>query len=373
MSIRDLLNAEPDVRLWPAIKRDEISRTITSVSRISRARNLDIECAQIQHRDGVLEVFTRAWQNNQQIGFGPDGSVDLERFRIADPRIYVRDPAGSFERISQLADGSTYSRFYREDPREALIQVIENAIRVKQQKTLKSRNIERGKVGSTTDSFFSGAGDGWVEKFNSSNWDTTHDGTSGNFTSATGADFRVGCGITGSSNYVIRRGFIPFLTGPTIPSGNSITSATCSLYVAIKSSDDDDDGDNFYVLVGATTQADPTTLANADFDTCASVDSPTEVTNSRADYDTDLVLDAYFDYVLNASGLAIVAKGSGYTLIGCREGHDVLDNTIVGAPNTGNLVHFSASENTGTTEDPTLVVEHSSGKVRSLALLGVGA
>jgi hypothetical protein len=29
-----------------------------------------------------VEVFAKAWKNNQQIGFGDDGSIEIERFQV---------------------------------------------------------------------------------------------------------------------------------------------------------------------------------------------------------------------------------------------------------------------------------------------------
>ena len=42
--------------------------------------------------NGGVEVFARAWDSTgKQYGFGKDGSVDLERFRIINPTIMVPD------------------------------------------------------------------------------------------------------------------------------------------------------------------------------------------------------------------------------------------------------------------------------------------
>src|SRR5262249_50264514 len=104
--------------------------------------------------DGGVEVHARAWDKNGQIGFGPDGTVDIERFLIYNPPILVPDPTGTVQRVhtNPLTGVETIGR-YREDAREALMQTLEDIIRVKQQK-FGSEQIIVGKVGSTTSTFY---------------------------------------------------------------------------------------------------------------------------------------------------------------------------------------------------------------------------
>jgi len=56
-----------------------------------------------------IEVFARAWNENGQIGFGPDGTVDIERFKIFNQR-------------------------YGADNQTAILADIEHAILVKKEK-----------------------------------------------------------------------------------------------------------------------------------------------------------------------------------------------------------------------------------------------
>src|SRR3990167_8130850 len=51
----------------------------TRIEIISEVKNIEING---QHG---IELFARAWRGTQQLGFGSDGSVEIERFRIFNP------------------------------------------------------------------------------------------------------------------------------------------------------------------------------------------------------------------------------------------------------------------------------------------------
>ena len=69
-----------------------------------------------------VEVFTRAWNvDGTQIGFGKDGTVDIERFVFINPPILIDDPNGTI--IREWTDeitGELKQRKLREDPKEAM-------------------------------------------------------------------------------------------------------------------------------------------------------------------------------------------------------------------------------------------------------------
>jgi hypothetical protein len=72
-------------------------------------------------KDGV-QVLARAWdKNGRQIGFGRDGTVDIERFIIMNPPILVDDPNGDITKTYVSPDGVTHVRTLREDTKEALL------------------------------------------------------------------------------------------------------------------------------------------------------------------------------------------------------------------------------------------------------------
>src|SRR3990167_768249 len=81
--------------------------------------DVDIEITSITAIEGGVELLARAWENGKQIGFGPDGSVDLERFRFFNPPILVDDPNGDIVREwTDDITGELKQRKLREAPQE---------------------------------------------------------------------------------------------------------------------------------------------------------------------------------------------------------------------------------------------------------------
>jgi len=88
----------------------------------------EIEITDVNIIDGGIEVFARAWKNGAQLGFGTDGSVDIERFRIFNPPILVPDVGGDVIREwTNLVTGEVLANTFREDPEEAIMQTLVHA------------------------------------------------------------------------------------------------------------------------------------------------------------------------------------------------------------------------------------------------------
>ncbi|MGE0696358.1 MAG: hypothetical protein AB7O59_19740 [Pirellulales bacterium] len=188
--------------------------------------------------------------------------------------------------------------------------------------------------------------------FSQTGWDNVHDATSGtsaNDTAATNDFARTGktsAGFTGN------RGFLLFNTASL---GNvQINSATISVYATGKNNGDND-GDDFIVFVAAT-PASNTALVTGDWDQCGAVDSPTEV-SSRVDIGS-ITTGAYNDFSVTNVG---TISTSGITKLCGREGHDVLDTLYTGSNDTYNDIAISFAEETGTSQDPKLVVTYTAG------------
>src|SRR3990167_2707071 len=110
----------------------------------------DIEIIGMNPIKGGVEVFAKAWDQNGQIGFGVDGTIDIERFVIINPPILVTDLNGDI--IREYLDehvGETKQRKLREDPILAILQSLTHTISVKKQK-FDDRRIVKGKIGNTT-------------------------------------------------------------------------------------------------------------------------------------------------------------------------------------------------------------------------------
>src|SRR3990167_5790290 len=111
----------------------------------------EVKAIEINGQHGI-ELFARAWRGTQQLGFGADGSVEIERFRIYNPPILIDDPNGTI--IRDYIDSNTKQpaqRKLREDPIEAIRQVIAHNAKIVGKENGK---IVSGKVGNTTSTFY---------------------------------------------------------------------------------------------------------------------------------------------------------------------------------------------------------------------------
>lgn len=196
-------------------------------------------------------------------------------------------------------------------------------------------NSEGDVFTDTTTSYYSGVGDGHVVNRPHSNWDITHDGTTGTSVNYTGVTSQTPyANRVSTSDYIIQRGFCPVDTS-ALPSGAVISLATLNLYLT-NVSIVDNDGDDFGVLL-QTSQASTSSLVLDDYDNCGAVNSPVEGSN-RIDL-SSLSSESYTAWTLNSTGIGWI-NYSGYTKLGIREGHDVLDNPVTGR----NSVTWSTSE-----------------------------
>src|SRR3990167_2105288 len=78
-------------------KGQEIAKAVISVARTNvkfSGADYDIEIISIKNITDGVEVLARAWKDGEQIGFGKDGSVDVERFNIINPPILIYQPDG---------------------------------------------------------------------------------------------------------------------------------------------------------------------------------------------------------------------------------------------------------------------------------------
>ena len=89
----------------------------------------DIQPIEINGIPGI-EIFAKAWKGAKPLGFGENGSVEIERFRIFNPPILVDDPNGTVIReMDKDPEGKILpARRLREDPIEAIRQSIAHTI-----------------------------------------------------------------------------------------------------------------------------------------------------------------------------------------------------------------------------------------------------
>lgn len=299
----------------------------------------DIEVVGINQIEGGVEVFARAWtEDGTHLGFGKDGSVDIERFRIFSPRVLVEDPEGEIVRVStdQKTDGYT-TVHYRLDPEAAMLQTIVHAIKVKHER-FTDRPITEGKVGNTTDIYYSNAsGDGAM---------TWNNGTFANNRAGTGSFYGVDTSAAThnfyeDTNYSMRAVYYPVDTS-SIPASDTISSATFSLYGDAVGMDTPARG----VGLLQSNQASSTALVQADW-------VPASYTEIAARKNiASLSTGAYNDYTL--TDLSVVAKGSGFTKLMVLNGPIIDNDSVLGSW----YFNFFSADQTGTSNDPKLTVEH---------------
>ncbi len=326
---------------------------------------LEIEIIKTNIIEGGIEIFARAWSNGVQIGFSKDGSVDIERFNIYNPPVLVADPLGDIVRESYdevLKESTTYA--YREDPEEAIIQTLEHTIR--QIAKFDDSNIIAGKTGNTTSTFYPDA-----------HPETTtvdaelHRGVS----NETWATFRAGTGtvandaaVTGyclvqagssTNNWAAMRRIPTLFDISAIDSGDTIDSAIYSIYGAGLNTDGLSSA--MTIELALVTPVSNTAITTGDYDIAKWTMTRQATGLAQSAWNSA----AYNDLTINAAGISTIEAaqaGDGIVKFGCVNNYD-LDNT---APTwAGGSVYdgvsFRLADQTGTANDPKLVVEHSAG------------
>ena len=320
---------------------------------------LEIEIVDIEQIEGGISVYARAWRDGEQLGFGKDGTVDIERFRIFNPPILVPDDNGDIVRQTRELDGRSYIVRYREDPEEALLQVLNNII---SQVGKPGKTIIAGKVGNTTSTFYPDANpestsvDGDLSVIQST-WNAAHDATSGTADDS-GNDILSRSAKTGSGTHNIWRAVLLFDT-TTLPDTDNIDSATLDLFVFEVKNEAGADGYSYQAVVSSN-PASNVALASGDYDAVGdAVDNPTKGSADIAN--NTFSTGVYNSISLNATGLSWIST-TGVTKLGVRDGHDIEDN-VGGLTGNGIESHiwFYAADQTGTANDPKLVVEHAAG------------
>jgi len=365
-SLTDLRVKKPDnsFRILNAkekgsLKGCEISK-LGSIPRIQRV-GYDIEIVSMNPIEKGVEMFVRAWDVNGQIGFGREGTVDIERFVIINPPILVDDPNGN---IIRPGTGDIVGRKLREDLQESLLQVLEHTIKVKQQK-FGSEKIVTGKKGNTTSTFFPAAGlnspiDGYCGREpTSENLGTIRAGA-GTFASDTSAEVhytRLRASATTDEYDNLYRGIVLFDTS-SISTDDTIDSATQSLFTHTSGKNNGLSGEasaNSVRVLMANTPGDDADLVSADYGQFGTTDF------GRGAQQDAITEEAYDDITVNSSGLSDIAQGSGLTRWGHQYGWD-FDNTETGLTwSSGGIqsIVIRTADTAGTSSDPKLVVEHS--------------
>jgi len=340
-----------------AILADAPIGRLEKVSR-TRRKDIEVEIININKIEGGVEVFARAWKNGKQVGFGTDGSIDIERFRVFNPPTLVEDPLGEIQIIRELELATrTISRIvrFREDPKEALLQSVTQTI--SSIAKFGDENIVPGKVGNTTSTFYPSL-DGYV-RYNSTgvSWASII-AAAGNQTNtaATNLAWQVSGAVSGtgaSSLFDVLARYVLVFDTSSIPDGDTISSATFSGYCDTKT--DEFSVDPTMTIMGATLASDAS-IANGDY---ASTFTNHQVSFATAKTFADFTTSAYNDFALNASGISAISK-TGNSRFSLRFAQDVTGGTTPQQATAARefFVSIASSEASGTSQDPKLVVEH---------------
>lgn len=300
-----------------------------------------------------IELFAKAWKGDKQLGFGKDGSVEIERFRIFNPPILVDDPNGDIVREwTDEKTGELKQRKLREDPIEAIRQTVAHNVKIVGKE---NAQIVIGKIGNTTSTFYPDAHpentshDAMLYTSPNASWDTVHDtaNADGALDNYSGPDRFVYSGKDGDNFRIIR---FQTLFDTSAIGSDTVSSATASLYVNLVNNGDNDGDD--YIAVVSSNPASNTGAAVGDYSLMG-----TTAYSNTIDLSSMSTGD-YVDWTINATGLAAI-NTSGITKFGFREGHDIIDSAYAGGFDTVNSIVTYAAEASGTANDPKLVVVHS--------------
>lgn len=300
--------------------------------------------------EGGVEVFAKAFKNGKSVGFGKDGTVEIERFRFFNPPVLVDDENGDI--IRESIDGLTKEvkqRKLKYDPEEATKQSLAHTIL---QVAKDGKNIVKGEIGNTTSIFYASE-DAYVQRADvNQTWANINSGA-GTGVDRAGVNLNfalIHASITSNQWQRIDRSIIVFDTS-SLPDTDTIDSAVLSLFGTAKL-------DNLSVApnvdIYTSTPTDDTNIDAADYSQVGTT-SQTGSPISYASYSAS----AYNDFTFNATGKGNISK-TGKSKFSVRNANYEVSGS---APSwTSNAISYCQSysvDQTGTANDPKLVVEHS--------------
>lgn len=176
------------------------------------------------------------------------------------------------------------------------------------------------------------------------NYAVAHNATNGSGVQDSGTEIDAGNNFNGSI-YRIIRGFVLVDTS-SLGAGATVISATLSLYPAYTPDNNDSDSLGVY----SSNPASNTALSTDDFEQVGSTLYITSVPFGS------ISTGAYLGLPLNATGVAAIST-TGVTKFGLRTTRDVGNNT----PTGNNQAGFYSADQTGTSQDPKLVITYTPG------------
>jgi hypothetical protein len=312
-----------------------------------------IEIIKINLIEGGIEVLAKAWdKNNNPIGFGKNGSIEIERFRFFNPPTLIPDGTTS----KQMIDGHLVEfPNFKEDAEQALLDILDHTLSASRaNQVFDSKNIIKGKIGSTTTTIYAeSGGDGAIDA-SGTNFATLRGQANGDSADKTNLNLRLCYSIFSSPDYTLYRGYAPFIS--TIAADQQIDSASFWGFGSFKT-----DNNSQSIVLVKTTQASPTDLVVSDW----SKTSANEIASRKTI--ADFTATDWNEWVI--TDLTFITLTGTNILIGSRISKDV-DNVAPGT--SADTAGILSANNTGTTSDPKLVIVHSTAITSSIKkLMGV--
>jgi hypothetical protein len=300
--------------------------------------------------DGVV-AFVKAWKNGKPLGFGKDGSVETERMIVHNPPILIDSPLGDIVREweEEDMDGKKVkkSRKLKEDPKAAILEVLTHNVQLVGKE---GTEIIEGRVGNTTSTFYPAAGatngnDAGLEYWENNAWSSGYGASSASRSSDSprnGLHDDVASGSVAQlwnsgSNWLFMRSAW-FINTSAIGDGE-VTGATFTLTGTRYQN-----AENVRLHKHASTN---TQIARADYNRTLFGDAVATDISSHSWGTTDTAVS------ITITDLTAI-NGGGYTRLGMRMISDVNNS----APASPRGVTAYYADESGTTKDPKLVVEH---------------
>lgn len=260
-------------------------------------------------------------------------------------------PDGTEHEVDDGLGGKVRVSNFRESPVEAARIDLAHTVRV----AVKNGPWVKAKPG-TVSTFYSGTSDGYLVSVHAT-YATARSTFSGG-TSVSDADTTMACGQMKPGDFQLYEMFVQFDTS-AIDDSDAVSQAVLSLYGTVDLSTTDFTAEARLYDWGAS-------LTVADWVAGASLSSLTRVaTHASAGFATS----AYNDFTEDGSNFRSAVNTTGATRLIL-----VSDRLVAGTEPTGNeLWLVSTADETGTTQDPKLVVTHAAASVPfRRSLLGVG-
>lgn len=188
-------------------------------------------------------------------------------------------------------------------------------------------------------------------------WNEVHDFSTANFATASGSTSEIHIDVTRTDRFYITRVFLPVFL--SIQRSAKVKGFPTLRLTVNNKNHQVNDANDWYNLVGPTTQASPTTLSSFDYDQCGAVNNPQELANRIAL--ENITSPGNNTWTLNATGKALTQSSlNDWLMLGLREGHDALDIKITTGFNTGNSFRFRPAGYATSSQRPLLTVQYTS-------------